>query len=326
MQRIAKTVIMSLLVFLNTACNPDTASPTNAPTPSILPTSPSAPTRTPQPSRTPSPLKASTSVPTPAEATADDVCEQQWYQCSPNGKFYCVPKDTDSYPFSVLIVDMKQERQIELAGNYLWTGCWGWTSDSRYLVFSSGDQYGNDDVGAFDVLGWREVPDVRQVCDHFTHSIMGGECQQGGAAFAQMGSRILREDGELIYLPDATENRNLLVEAGEDVDLARIYIAAWSPSESHLAFVKSCRPHAICPDHALYPAEGDGTELQRVTTIDGYGKSIDWSPDGLWVSLRTKTSLYELNVTVGRLQITQLPTATVFPTSTVENDLSDSDK
>lgn len=102
--------------------------------------------------------------------------------------------------------------------------------------------------------------------------------------------------------------------------------AAWSPSESHLAFVRSCRPHAICPDHALYLAEGDGTELQRVTTLDGYGRAIDWSPDGLWVFLQTKTSLYELNVTTGRLQITQLPTATAFPTSTVENGLSDSDK
>ncbi|MBN1812259.1 MAG: hypothetical protein JXA14_10520 [Anaerolineae bacterium] len=38
-----------------------------------------------------------------------------------------------------------------------------------------------------------------------------------------MSSRILREDGELIYLPDAAENRNILSEAGEDVGLARIY-------------------------------------------------------------------------------------------------------
>jgi hypothetical protein len=203
---------------------------------------------------------------------------------------------------------MEQERQIELAGNYLWTECWGWTSDSRYVVVSSGDQYGNDDVGAFDVLEWKEVPGVRQRCGDLTHS-MGGDCQQGSAAFAQVGSRILREDGELIYLPDTTKNRNLLMEAEEDVDLARIYIAAWSPSESHLAFVRSCKPHAICTEHVLYLAKGDGSGIQRITTLDGYGKEIEWSPDGLWVSIQTKTSVYELNVTTGQLQITQRSTA-----------------
>lgn len=318
MQRTTRIVLLSLFVFLLTTCTPGVVNPTNAPTPSVLPTSPSIPTHTPRPTHSPALLSVSTTAPSPTETMAVDVCGEQRYQCSPNGRFYCVSKS-----FSVVIVDMEQERQIELAGNYLWAGCWGWTSDSRYVVFFSGDQYGNDDVGAFDVLEWKEVPGVRQGC--FIHG-MGGDCQLGGAAFAQVGSRILREDGELIYLPDITKNRNLLIEAGEDVDLSRIYIAAWSPSESHLAFVKSCRPHVICLDHVLYLAKGDGTEVQRITTLDGYGKAIEWSPDGLWVSLQTETSVYELNVTTGQLQIARLPTATVFPTSTVENDLSDSDK
>ncbi|MEK7785001.1 MAG: hypothetical protein AAB658_06180, partial [Chloroflexota bacterium] len=65
-------------------------------------------------------------------------------------------------------------------------------------------------------------------------------------------------------------------------------------------------------DFALYTAQGDGTQIQRMP-LDSLPQSLQWTSDSRSVVVTTILSRYTLDVTTGQLQTTPLSTVTPSP-------------
>ncbi len=154
---------------------------------------------------------------------------QYW---SPSGQHFVIDGEQDGQYHSMTtfstIYTAKQDKSAVIHFSYKWGGIVGWTTDGRYALFGSGDQYGNSAAYAFDTQAWAVLGLVFSSGDHCG---IGSACRQGIATIAPETSRIVLGDGNLVNLADLSHT-NVISATGRN----SIGLAAWSPDESHLIF------------------------------------------------------------------------------------------
>jgi WD40 repeat protein len=212
------------------------------------------------------------------------------------------------------VVDVEQGR-VEGIGSfpYLWCGFAAWTSEGRYAIFGSRDQYGNSDAKVFDAWNWELVIDsTANDCPH-TRITMGGECKRRLAAVSPLQPVLFLVDGTLVDLQTLSQSfifsptltSGMMVWSGRYMST---YPAAWSPDGAYLAFVGSFYEHDRRQwDNALYLAHGDGTRLQKAIVLDGeldrVEAYLEWAPSSKAVTLWTESHKYILDVTRMQTQV-----------------------
>jgi hypothetical protein len=241
------------------------------------------------------------SSPTPQDFLTEFDATLQW---SPNGEYYT----TYEYRRPVssgTVFDPEQGRSATVTWECMSGVFVGWTADSRYALFSCGDQYGNSRAYAFDTEEW----------DNYTLSAldkrycgMSGMCKHGVAAIAPISPRVLLIDGTLIHLPDSTRS-NILTPIGKDAILA----AAWSPGETYLVFVayevqENPGGPASASESAMYLTNGDGAQVKQVVdAIVGDLLSLQWDERECSVALGTTRNRYVLDVAREQVRILPAP-------------------
>jgi len=82
-----------------------------------------------------------------------------------------------------------------LIGWTKWINFAGWTTDSRYAVFTKYDQYGNRFATAFDTKAWKEIQLYSSPC------LSDRICPFGIATFDPVLRRVTVDDGTSVTLP-----------------------------------------------------------------------------------------------------------------------------
>lgn len=152
----------------------------------------------------------------------------------------------------------------------------GWTMDGRYAVFNSGDQYGNRAGRVFDTKKWLDMPIAFRPTERPCG--MSGECNFAVRAIAPILKRVLFEDGTLIYLADS-QQYTLLADAPNHL----IRVAAFSPGEQYLAYVRYDFDGAAASDFAVYVANGEGSDPRHLLALNPMPNDvirIEWYTDG----------------------------------------------
>ncbi len=181
-----------------------------------------------------------------------------------------------------------------------WVSFWKWTMDGRFAIFTRINQYGNGRMMVFDAQTWSMVLETTG-CGSPTSL-----CGEYPIALYPLGPRFLRADGWLTDLP--ARQTDLLGPWRTGPTLLVIF-ADWSPNAASLAFVTGIE---LQTDFALYTAQGDGTQIQRMP-LDSLPQSLQWTSDSRSVVVTTILSRYTLDVTTGQLQTTPLSTVTPSP-------------
>ncbi len=77
---------------------------------------------------------------------------------SPNGQYVTVWYGNSGSSGASIVLDLEHQRTAVVGGRFLFSGCSGWSQDSRQLYCGSNDQYGNGEKMVFDVDLWEIVP------------------------------------------------------------------------------------------------------------------------------------------------------------------------
>jgi hypothetical protein len=164
----------------------------------------------------------------------------------------------------------------------------GWSADSRYAVFLSGDQYGNTATIVFDTSQWgfaglSERPPLKsEICG------MAGWCRHHPIAIAPTTARIVLADGTLAVLNNSSVNVNVLTTT----DKTNVFAAAWSPGEEYLAFV--AYDHERMTQSVYLLDEGSGQVYWIMDTEYPPPKSFIWNSDKQ-VVFETKDELHTMD-------------------------------
>jgi len=180
---------------------------------------------------------------------------------SPTGNHLVV---AGSFPtgLGAWVVDPDQKKWNEMRG---WIFAWGhfagWTSDGRYALFTSYDQYGNSDSTVFDTWQWRTViTTTTSLPSPCLWRSMGGGCYRKVQAIAPKSPMLLLANGVLVDLPHLGYTQVL----PEGIT----WCAAWSPDEKYLALVNCpwipCAGGINCQ---FYITDGDGTNPHYLTHL-----------------------------------------------------------
>jgi hypothetical protein len=132
----------------------------------------------------------------------------------------------------------------------------GWTADSRYAIYFVDDQYGNSAGLVFDTTAWKQLglPQYVGLGD------MAGRFPDRPVAVGTLTARILLRLGRIIILPGSA-GPQLLEGTGQKLIVA----AAWSPDETHLAFVALTDSDA--QTGTVFLAAADGRDVRAVATV-----------------------------------------------------------
>ncbi len=216
-----------------------------------------------------------------------DHCNTGLPRWSPDGKRFAVGEGSmGCNPGWIVDIDKGQKAQI--AWTYSFGGLYKWTSNSRYAIFASEDQYGNSDILVFDSQTWKTVSGPTSIGCFEQHST-GGQCSRGLSAISPSDSDILLDDGTLIQLPDLTQARV--------ISNSEVYDAAWSPDGNQLALVDwhyAANYDIVC---TLNLSQKDGSQMFKVTEVQCPYGSIKWAPNGrtLFYTGPHQDYLYDLN-------------------------------
>ncbi|MBI5566368.1 MAG: hypothetical protein HY870_15825, partial [Chloroflexi bacterium] len=205
---------------------------------------------------------------------------QYW---SPSGQHFTIDGEQDGQyhgmtTFST-IYTAKQDKSAVIHFSYKWGGIRGWTTDGRYALFGSGDQYGNSAAYAFDTREWAELGlgfSSRYNCG------IGSACRQGIVTIAPKTSRLVLGDGNLVNLTDLSHT-NVISDIGRN----SIGLAAWSPDESYVIFTAYQYKDDHTNDFALFLAKGDGTQVRQLSSMETSANSIGWGIGGQCASITT---------------------------------------
>jgi hypothetical protein len=190
-----------------------------------------------------------------------------------------------------------------------WVLFMGWTSDSRYAIYTLYDQYGNSATVGFDTQTWTQFSAVPE--NAWGLGDMQGRNGNGPVAVAPSSLRVLTDNGDVIRLPDSPQG-NVLVGTG------KTYVArgAWSPDETRLAFLAYSQRYYPF-DIVLFLAQGNGTQAQLIMPVDFINwefLTLAWSADGKSLVVGGDINRYTLDVGTGQVQaMPATPTAGPSP-------------
>ncbi len=207
---------------------------------------------------------------------------------SPDQKYYV----GDNYVF-----DLWNNRCARL-GWMKWHIFNGWTSDSRYAVFSPYDQYGMTFTAVFDTTAWQWL-DI----DDKTHSsrcdMLAGCRQQATRAIAPHTSRLALESYTLVDL----DSRAYITVTPPLAANEQAFRAVWSSDESQLAWLVCQYDAANKNQLAVYLTLGDGVRGRqlkvlptRCSSSQMSKPSLTWAADGRAIIVDTGEALYTLPV------------------------------
>ncbi len=234
-----------------------------------------------------------------AVVSSTAVLYQYW---SPNGQYFVVEGEQDYHPLTAYstIYTSKQDKEATVYSSYIWGGIVGWTTDSRYALFSSGDQYGDADAIAFDTQEWTmhglKFGTEKEQCG------MGSACRHGIVAIAPKTSRVVIADGNLIDLTNFAYT-SIISATGKN----SIRLVAWSPDERYLIFVAHQYKDGHDNDYALYLANGDGTQVRLLSPINSTAKAIAWGTDGQCASISATKEIYIVDLANDQVRAWPVP-------------------
>jgi len=231
----------------------------------------------------------STAAPTPAWVGEPGPCDGakagQRAQPSPNAAFWA-SNDGE--------ISVAQGGPCARLVRPKWAHFIRWTADSRYAVYSVGDQYGNSAGLVFDTTTWRQfaLPQFISLGD------IAGRFPDGPVAVGPQQARILLGLGDIVVLPGTT-GRRVLDGTGQNVILR----AAWSPDETHLAFLAVADRAAH--EGTYFIAAGDGEGARALLTVpigDWNVLNIGWvGPDHATLVVREGTWTFDINTLTAAL-------------------------
>jgi len=231
---------------------------------------------------------------------------------SPDHKGLLVEGDTYITKQPTWVVNVVERKAAKIEGwVYLWSGFYKWTSDGRYAIYTSSDQYGNSDATVFDAWQWKTVISTTSKTCPFPQD-MTGSCNRRVAEISPFTSTLLLKDGSFLSLSDFSETR--VFSPG------LVRVAEWSDNAKYLAIVHSLRHSDECH---LYLVNANGTEPLSLATLSCYDyhyykyRALQWEPNSKHAILFTKTARYVLDPV--RQQVEILP-ADVSPTQTASQE------
>ncbi len=177
---------------------------------------------------------------------------------------------------------------------------WGWTADSRFAIFRYHHAHNQAFIYVFD-LATTEFKRTSGCSLIQAGSLIAWDaCGDYPIALAPNAPYLLLENGNLLKLPDFRQKQFFKSPSSNSTQIS---LASWSPDGAYLGFVDNW-------EGILYLARGDGTQLEAITTLEGYAQVLQWATDSLSLMVETHHSHYILDVTsreVHRLPPTSSP-------------------
>jgi len=237
-----------------------------------------------------------TPTPTPPLPTIDPLA-----LFSPNGKRYATNGG--------VVVDLDQRRVVSDILNPTSLTIWRWTSDSRYAIFGRKNQFNSTYTYVFDTLTWKLVYSTNGCSVQPNTTTLTDACGDYPFTLAINAPRFVMENGVLV---DLTTLQSTDLLATRRPAQPTLVAGSWSPDGTYLTWVTADSTQTA---FTLYLANGDGTGVQALTTLDGRPTGLQWF-SATKATVNTATSNYTVDASAGTVETDATATVTPSPTAT----------
>jgi LysM repeat protein len=236
-----------------------------------------------------------TPTPTPPLPTVDPLA-----LFSPNGKRYATNGG--------VVVDVEQRRVIGDILNPTSLTIWRWTNDSRYAIFGRKNQFNSTYTYVFDTLAWKLVYSTNGCSVQPNTTTLTDACGDYPFTQASNAPRFVMENGVLVDLTTLQSTDLLATKRPAQPSLVA---GSWSPDGTYLTWVAADSTQTA---FILYLANGDGTGVQALATLDGRPTGLQWF-SATKATVNTATGTYTVDAIAGTVETDATATVTPSPTA-----------